>query len=64
MFNFAQFELDLVNQELQELAEEAVKAAVDLEYEAMLESWMAEMMMLDYASHSYDNDAIAYAEMY
>ena len=64
MFNFAQFELDLVNQELQELADEAVKAAVDLEYEAMLESWMAEMMMMEYAARSYDNDVEAYAEMY
>ena len=64
MFNFAQFELDLVNQELQELADEAVKTAVDLEYEAMLESWMAEMMMMEYAARSYDNDAIAYAEMF
>lgn len=64
MLDFAQFELDLVNQELQELADEAVQAAVDLEYDAMIESWMEEMLMLDYATRSYDNDAIAYAEMF
>lgn len=64
MYDFSQFELDLVNQELQELADEAVQAAVDLEYDAMIESWMEEMLMLDYATRSYDNDAIAYAEMF
>lgn len=64
MFDFAQFELDLVNQELRVMADEAVQAAVDLEYEAMMDSWMAEMVMMEYAARSYDNDVEAYAEMY
>ena len=68
---FSDYEIDLVNAELAEMAAEATNAAnaaVDLQYDAMMEEFCqayweaasAEHDMQMYACHSYDEDAIHY----
>lgn len=61
---FSQFELDLVNQELRLMADEAVQASIDLEYEAMIDSWMADLLMIESAEQSYDEDCMYMAEVF
>lgn len=61
---FSSTEIDMVNQELAEMAEEAVQAAIDSAYDAFYEDMAAEHDMQMYACHSYDNDAIHYGEVY
>lgn len=61
---FSEFELDLVNAELAEIAAEKAEAAVDLQYEEMMDAWMAEMMMMEYAARSYDEDCIYLATVF
>lgn len=57
---FSQYEIDLVNSELQVLADQAREQAIVFEYEEMIEAIMYEQMMQEYASHSYDADAVMY----
>jgi hypothetical protein len=67
---FSDYEIDLVNAELAEMADEATNAAVDLQYDAMMEEFCqayweaasAEHESMMYASHSYDEDAIHYGK--
>ena len=65
---FSNFEIDLVNAELAEIAEAERMARVDEQFEEMIEDlsrayWeaaAAEHDMQMYACHSYDEDTIAY----
>lgn len=61
---FSEYEIDLVNQELAEIASEAVEAAIDLKYEEMVDSWMAELVQMEYAARSYDEDCIYLATVF
>lgn len=55
---------DFINATLQIIADEDRQKAIDNQYMEMIDSYFAEMAMLEYAARSYDNDAEAYAEMY
>lgn len=55
---------DFINATLQIIAEEDRQKAIDNQYMEMIDSYFAEMEMLEYAARSYDNDVEAYAEMY
>ena len=67
---FSDVEIDLVNAELAEMADAEREAAVDLQYDAMMEEFSqayweaasAEHESMMYASHSYDEDAIHYGK--
>ena len=57
---FSQYEIDLVNAELADIATEATNAAVELMFEDMIAALSYEYWMAESAAHSYDEDAIAY----
>ena len=57
---FSDYEIDLVNGELQVLADRAREEAIVFEYEEMIEAIMHEQMMQEYASNSYDADCVVY----
>lgn len=57
-------EIDFVNGELREMADEAVQAQVQMVYDEMIENLSREYWMAESASHAYDMDAIAYGEMF
>ncbi len=67
---FSDYEFDLVNAELAEMADAEREAAVDLQYDAMMEEFCrayweaasAEHESMMYASNSYDEDAIHYGK--
>ena len=55
--------INQVNLLLTELADDAITAVVDAEYEEMVFEMFAGHEQLLYASQSYTNDSIAYGEM-
>ena len=55
--------LDDVNFELQTIADEAIQAEIDLQYDEFFDTMMAYENMMAYANASYDADAIYYGEM-
>ena len=52
--------LDLINDELQTVALTQQSMEIDLTYQDFLDTMNAYHDMMMYASHSYDEDAIAY----
>jgi hypothetical protein len=55
--------IDQVNLFLTKLADDAINAVVEAEYEEMVFEMFAGHEQLLYASQSYTNDSIAYGEM-
>ena len=55
--------IDQINLFLTKLADDAITAVVDAEYDEMLFEMFAGHEQLMYASQSYTNDSIAYGEM-
>ena len=55
--------INQVNLLLTKLADDAINAVVDAEYEEMVFEMFAGHEQLLYASQSYTNDSIAYGEM-
>ena len=56
------YDQDEINELARELAEITLTEDIEAEYEAMMDAAWAEHMMMEYAAHSYDLDAIAYGE--
>ena len=52
-----------INMLANELADALREAAVDFEYETMLDAMYAEHLAMEYAAHSYDLDSQAYGDM-
>ena len=55
--------MDEINLLANELADAIREAAVDFEYETMLDAMYAEHLAMEYAAHSYDLDSRAYGGM-
>lgn len=55
--------IDQVNLLLTKLADDAITAVVDAEYDEMIFEMFAGNEQMLYASQSYTNDSIAYGEM-
>jgi len=55
--------IDQVNLFLTKLADDAITAVIDAEYEEMVYEMFAGHEQLMYASQSYTNDSIAYGSM-
>jgi hypothetical protein len=55
--------IDQVNLLLTKLADDAINAVVDAEYDEMIFEMFAGNEQMLYASQSYTNDSIAYGEM-
>ena len=55
--------MDEINLLANELADALREAAIDFEYETMLDMMFAEHLAMEYATHSYDLDAQAYGDV-